>query len=261
MTQDEPVIKQELQDEPVIKQESESNTNMPDNPTHTNIPHFIHLDFVLFANQQIMLDCPSNLEYGEIAFDKLTPKEHIPPMEKVQLLTISRQWSATTSTYTAATFRCGSSFTEEKSFSGYGHKGFSEFLAAAQASSRMARLHVDLRMARPLPKPEPMVNTLDMEHDQLATSPPLASSNRAQNRLPPPDENNLLMAEFLSFCKIPRHERKIWKLLERHKFYHWSAFQGVTKLELRRLRFAFGAVQLLHAGVICYEAFLAASSD
>ncbi|PLW19173.1 hypothetical protein PCASD_20542 [Puccinia coronata f. sp. avenae] len=254
MTQDEPVIKQEPQDEPVIKQESESNTNMPDNPTHTNIPRFIHLDFVLFANQQIMLDCPSNLDHHLNIHCRYLPVWLI--VEEAE------EEDAIEWTYRVRDAVDGdSSFTEEKLFSGYGHKGFSEFLAAAQALSRMARLHVDLCMARPLPKPEPMVNTLDMEHDQLATSPPLASSNRAQNRLPPPDENNLLMAEFLSFCKIPRHERKIWKLLERHKFYHWSAFQGVTKLELRRLRFAFGAVQLLHAGVICYEAFLAASSD
>jgi hypothetical protein len=200
MTQDEPVIKQEPQDEPVIKQESESNTNMPDNPTHTNIPRFIHLDFVLFANQQIMLDRPSNLEYGEIAFDKLTPKEHIPPMEiNLQGTTVdhfktmvshhlnihcrylpvwliveeAEEEDAIEWTYWVRDAVDGdSSFTEEKSFSGYGHKGFSKFLAAAQALSRMARLHVDLRMARPLPEPEPMVNTLDM-----VSPPPLISAD------------------------------------------------------------------------------------
>jgi hypothetical protein len=68
------------------------------------------------------------------------------------------------------------------------------------------------------------------------------------------------MPKFLTFCKIPRRNRKIWKLLDCHEFHHWSAFQGVTKLELRRLGFAFGAVQLLHAGLIRYEKFLASSN-
>jgi hypothetical protein len=44
-----------------------------------------------------------------------------------------------------------SDFTEEHRFSGHGHEGFADFLVAARASSRMARMHVDLCMARPLP--------------------------------------------------------------------------------------------------------------
>jgi hypothetical protein len=174
--------------EPVIKQEPD--TDMSDKPTHTNIPREIHLDFLLFANQQILLDRPCDLEYGEIGFDELTPKEHIPPMEINLDGMTAEHFKTMVSNHLNIhcrylpvwliveeaeeiraiewTYRVrdsvdrDSSFTNERKFSGYGHEGFPEFLAAAQGSSRMARLQVNLRMARPLPEPEPMVNTSDM---------------------------------------------------------------------------------------------------
>ncbi|PLW41740.1 hypothetical protein PCASD_05648 [Puccinia coronata f. sp. avenae] len=144
--------------EPVIKQEPD--TNMSDKPTHTNIPREIHLDFLLFANQQILLDRPCNLEYGEIGFDELTPKEHIPPMEinldgmtaehfktmvsnhlnihcrylPVWLIVEeAEEIRAIEWTYRVRdSVNRDSSFTNKRKFSGYGHEGFPEFLAAAQ---------------------------------------------------------------------------------------------------------------------------------
>jgi hypothetical protein len=62
---------------PIIKTEP----NMSNEPTPNNTPRQVHLDFVLYANQQILMDRPSNLEYGEIGYDKLTPRVFIPPME------------------------------------------------------------------------------------------------------------------------------------------------------------------------------------
>ncbi|PLW05393.1 hypothetical protein PCANC_26224 [Puccinia coronata f. sp. avenae] len=268
---------------PIIKTEP----NMSNEPTPKNTPHQVHLDFFLYANQQILMDRPCNLKYGEIGYDKLIPREFIPLMEIILNGLTAEQFKGQVSSHLSAhvrylpvwliieeaeearalewTYRVQDrvnedlAFTEERKISGYGDDGFPEFLVVAQASSRMARIHVDLSMARPLP--EPMTDASDMEEDQLATLPCEPSVNHTGTRIHLLDENDLSMPDFLAFCKIPRRNPKIWKLLEHHEFHHWLAFQGVTKLDLRRLGFTFGAVQLLHAGVIHYERFLASSES
>ncbi|PLW45230.1 hypothetical protein PCASD_03983 [Puccinia coronata f. sp. avenae] len=226
---------------------------MSNQPTNENAPREVHLDFVLYANQQILMDRPSHLEYGKIGYDKLTPREFIPPMEiNLDGLTAG-EFKTAVSNHLNVHY-----FTKERRFSGHGHEGFADFLVAARASSRMARMHVDLCMARPLPNEmAPSSPASDMEEDQLATSPPrpsLPTKATAANRIPPLDNNDLSMPDFLSFCKIPPANRNIWKLLGQHEIHHWiTAFKDVSKLDLRRLGFAFGPVQLLHAGVLRYE--------
>ncbi|PLW23855.1 hypothetical protein PCASD_14689 [Puccinia coronata f. sp. avenae] len=197
---------------PIIKKEP----GMSNQPTNENAPREVHLDFLLYANQQILMDRPSHLEYGKIGCDKLTPREFIPPMEiNLDGLTAGEFKTAVSNHLNVHcrylpvwliveeaeeagaiewTYRIrdrvalDSDFTKENRFSGHGHKGFADFLVAARASSRMARMHVDLCMARPLPdEMAPSSPASDMEEDQLATSPPrpsLPTKATAANRIP-----------------------------------------------------------------------------
>ncbi|PLW50672.1 hypothetical protein PCASD_00775 [Puccinia coronata f. sp. avenae] len=238
---------------------------MSNQPTNENAPREVPLDYVLYANQQILMDRPSNLDYGEIGYDKLTPRVFIPPMEiNLDGLTAGEFKTAVSNHLNIHCCYLPVWLIVEEAkeagaikFSGHGHEGFADFLIAARASSRMARLHVDLCMARPLPdEMAPTSPASDMEEDQLATSPPrpsLPTVATAANRIPPLDNNDLSMPDFLGFCKIPPANRNIWKLLKRHEIHHWTAFKDVSKLDLRYLGFAFGPVQLLHVGVLRYE--------
>jgi hypothetical protein len=177
---------------PIIKTEP----NMSNEPTPKNTPRQVHLDFFLYANQQILMDRPCNLKYGEIGYDKLIPREFIPLMEIILNGLTAEQFKGQVSSHLSAhvrylpvwliveeaeeacalewTYRVQDrvnedlAFTEERKISGYGDDGFPEFLVVAQASSRMARIHVDLSMARPLS--EPMTDASDM-----VSPPPLIS--------------------------------------------------------------------------------------
>ncbi|KNF05525.1 hypothetical protein PSTG_01337 [Puccinia striiformis f. sp. tritici PST-78] len=128
---------------------------------------------------------------------------------------------------------------------------FPIFIRAIEVFPPDSFVAVSLRMDRPAQEPpaevlpqDPVLPINQPDRPALADNNNLAVPNQPEPRHP----LDLTLNQFLQLCRININNRRIQWALESNTIEHWTAFRGLSALQLERRGFGFGGSILIVQG-------------
>ncbi|OAV94108.1 hypothetical protein PTTG_09667 [Puccinia triticina 1-1 BBBD Race 1] len=152
---------------------------------------------------------------------------------------------------------------------------FKSFVNAAHKSSKDAEIYLILNMEKDnlaivtvvvSDLPRKPAGGAAVSFNLNAISNKRASADHSANRPPPPKRQNpglrplgltaslftppFSMSQFLSLCHIPDDYKPVQAMISDHDIFHWTAFEGTSHRELRKLGLKWGPAQAILKGVM-----------